>query len=517
MIRSGSTLGLLGHEFRLTWRGWFPRDAGGRLHGLPQLVITVIFLLVALWAGVARSPYLSRIDTATPIMAVIVGAVAAGLFTLMLSQTLIASVRAFYTRGDLDLLLSAPIAPTKVLGVRAVSMAISAAMIFALVLAPLLIPVVVTSRPHWLAAYGVLAALSMAATGLGLVVALGLMTTIGPRRTRTVAQLLAAVIGSAFFILSQLQNIVGGRRAGGFWTSLFGDVLDGGIVLPPVALWPARAVLAEPGPLLALLAAGAAVFIGAVLLVGRRFAADAAAAKGAEIGGRTRAPARTDHFRSGAFAAMLAKELRLLRRDPAMLSQVLLRALYLPPLVFVLVRNAGDAADPIMAGAAAGLVFMAGQVSASLSWITLSAEEAPELLAMSPARPRMIWRAKLAAGLIPLSLFFVIPLAVLAWLSPPTAAIAAAAGASAAVSAGWINIWLQKPGSRKDFRRRRGAGLAATIAELLVAFLWGAATYFAIVGQWAPAAVAVILPVVLLIVARRPEDAILRRLTEAAR
>jgi ABC-2 type transport system permease protein len=264
------------------------------------------------------------------------------------------------------------------------------------------------------------------------------------------------------------------------------------------------------------LAVGGVVFLGAVMLVGDRFAADAAAAKGVEVSGRTRAPGRTAHFKSNAFAAMLAKELRLLWRDPAMLSQVLLRALYIPPLVFVLVRNAGEAADPITAGAAAGLVFMAGQVAASLSWITISAEEAPELLVMSPAPPKMIWRAKLAAGLIPLTLFFAIPLALLAWRSPPTAAIAAVACACAAVSAGWINIWLQKPGSKQDFRRRRGAGLAATIAELLVAFLWGAATYFAVVGLWTAAGIAVILAVVLLGVARRPEEAILRRLSEAS-
>jgi ABC-2 type transport system permease protein len=179
------------------------------------------------------------------------------------------------------------------------------------------------------------------------------------------------------------------------------------------------------------------------------------------------------------------------------------------------VRNAGETVDPVTGGAAAGLVFMAGQVSASLSWITISAEEAPELLAMSPAPQRMIWRAKLAAGLIPLAAFFVIPLGVLAWISPPTAAIAAVAGACAAVSAGWINIWLQKPGDRKDFRRRRGAGLAATIAELLVAFLWGVGTYFAVAGLWAVTAIAVVLALGLLLISRRSEEAILRRITEA--
>ena len=88
--------------------------------------------------------------------------------------------------------------------------------------------------------------------------------------------------------------------------------------------------------------------------------------------------------------------------------------------------------------------------------------------------------------------------------------------AAAAVSAGWINIWLQKPGDRKDFRRRRGAGLAATLAELLVALLWGLAAYCAVTGFWLGAGVAVALALVMLAVAHRPEEAILRRLTEAA-
>ena len=515
MIRSGSTLGLLGHELRLTWRGWFGRRADGRLRNLPQLIITAAFLVfVLLWPGRALAELLPRIQAPSPPFAVIVDAIFAGLFTLMLSQTLLASVKAFYARGDLDLLLSAPISPTKVLGVRAVSMAISAAMIFAVILAPLLIPTIIAA-PRWAAAYLVLAAVSMAATGLGLVIALGLLTTIGPRRTRTVAQLLAAVIGASFFILSQLQNIVGNQRAGGFWMRLFGDVWSGERRLPFVAVWPAGAVLGDPAPVIGLLSIGGAIFLGAILLVGRRFADDAAAAKGAEAAARARLPARDAHFRSGAFSAMLAKETRLLWRDPAMLSQVLLRALYIPPLVFVMVRAAGGTHDPITAGAAAGLVFMAGQVSASLSWITISAEEAPELLAMSPSRPGMIWRAKLAAGLIPLAVLFAGLLSLLALRSPQTAAIAAAGSALAAVSAGWINIWLQTPGDRRDFRRRRGAGLAATIAELLEAFLWAAATYLAVIGQWPLAAVAVLLAILVLLVARQPEEAILRRLTEA--
>lgn len=517
MIRSGSTLGLLGHELRLTLRGWFARGDDGKLRGLPQLIITILFLLFMTAALTWLAFGLRNWETTiTPEVAAIGAAVVAGLFTLMLSQTLIAAVNAFYDRGDLDLLLSSPVPPIKVLGVRAVSMAISAGMIFALLLAPFLIPFAVFGHPQWLGAYGVLAAIALAATGIGLILALALISVIGPRRTKTAAQLLAAFIGAGFFLLSQIQNIFGDQRAGGFWARIMEGVRSRELVLPEAATWPARAAVGEPGPLLALLAGGVSIFALSVAIVGRRFGADAAAAKGAETVRPGRAPAAAAHFRGGAFASLLAKELRLLRRDPAMLSQVLLRVLYIPPIVFVLLRNAGDVANPALAGAAAGLVFMAGQVTASLSWITISAEEAPELLAMSPAPPVMIWRAKLAAALIPIALIMALPLLALAWFAPAVAAITAVGCAASAISAGWINIWLQKPGRRKDFRRRRGASLAATLAELVVAFLWGIAAFMAVTGLWLGVIVAVALALALLLVARRPEDAILRRLSEAA-
>jgi ABC-2 type transport system permease protein len=520
LIRAASTLGLLGHELRLTWRGWFGRRADGKLRGIPQLIITAIFLVVVAWFGVMLGLYLRRIDLAVDARVSVIGlAAVAALFTLMLSQTLIAAVNVFYDRGDLDLLLSSPVAPIKILAVRAVSMSISAIMIFALILAPVLVPVAVLGHPAWLAAYAVLAAISLTATGLGLALALLLMSAIGPRRTKTAAQLLAAAIGAAFFIASQIQNILGEERAGGFWMRIFQGVGDGRIDLPPYASWPARAALGEPVPLLAVVLTGVGVFAASVVLVGRRFAADAAAAKGAASPGRARAPAGVGAFRVGAFSSLLSKELRLLWRDPAMLSQVLLRVLYIPPLVFLVLRNAGGdgVANPALAGAAAGLVFMAGQVAASLSWITISGEEAPELLAMSPAPAGTIWRAKLAAALIPISLIMIVPLVALAWFAPLTAAVSALGCAASAVSAGLVNIWLQKPGKRNDFRRRKGSSLEATLAELVVAFMWGMAVFLAVSGYWLIALVPCVIALGLLAVCRRSEEMILSRIAEAAK
>jgi ABC-2 type transport system permease protein len=514
-----SLLWLLGHELRLTWRGWFGRRANGKLRGLPQLVITVIFLLfVMMVAGVPLGWWLRHREVeVTPLITLIGLASLAGLSTLMLSQTLLAAVNAFYERGDLDLLLSSPVAPIKVLAVRAVSIALSAAAIFAILLAPVLAPIAVLGHPAWLAAYLVLGAIALAATGLGLLLGLALMTTIGPRRTKTAAQLLAAVIGALFFIVSQLQNITGSRHLGGFWSPIFAGVRGGDLELPRFASWPARAALGEPGPLAAMIVGGALVFALSVALTGRRFAADAAAAKGAEAEGRVRTPTRAFRFRAHVFPSLLSKEVTLLWRDPAMLSQVLLRVLYIPPLVFVVLRNVGSgAASPALAGGAAGLVFMAGQISASLSWITVSAEEAPELLAMSPAPPSVIWRAKLAAALLPVGVLIGAPLVILAWFAPFIAALAAAGCAASALSSGLINIWMQKPANRRDFRRRRSASVLATLAELMAAFLWSIAVFLGVTGYGLLACAPIILGLVLLGLCRRSEASILDRLAETA-
>ena len=106
-------------------------------------------------------------------------------------------------------------------------------------------------------------------------------------------------------------------------------------------------------------------------------------------------------------------------------------------------------------------------------------------------------------------------LGALAWLKPWAGLCAALGCLGCAVSAAWINVWMQKPGSRREFRRRRDAALVATIAELVVGAFWGAAAGLAVAGLvWAlvPLALAILSTLAL----RRSEDAVLRRLAKAA-
>ena len=498
--RPGSTLWLLGHEIRLSWRGLI----GGRRGRVRLIVLGVLGVGFAI-AGVPIALALRGVAMPiNPLTILAADFICVMVFTLMLSQTLAGAADALYTRGDLDLLFSSPLDPRKTLTVRFASLAGTAFTAFALLAVPLLIPLAIFGHWRWLSLLLVLGALAMAASGTGLAISVGLFAVIGPRRTRAVAQILAAIIGAAFFLISQTQTIFG-RRSTGLWLQLMGAASDPRLRLPRGASWPLRAMLGEPRPLAVTLAIGVAVFFTVTAWLSRRFAADAASAQGADVGRRTVARGVAAPFVGGVFAATFVKELRLLGRDIALLAQVLLRVLYLLPVTFLLLRSAAGHEAFALPGGAAAITFLAGQVGASLTWITVSAEEAPELLMCAPASPARVRNAKLLAALAPLLLLLAGPLAVIT-AAAPAAGLAAASGATAAAyAAGLINAWYPTPGKRSDFlRRRRSGSILIGLAYFFVSLLIAAAAALAtLLLPWAliPAALAVF---ALLVLRRSP-------------
>jgi ABC-2 type transport system permease protein len=403
----GSALWLLGHEMRLYWRNFRGGRAGKGARGLISLIVVAAMLL---GGGVLAALGLHDVQVPiNPISISLAALATAVVFTLMLSQTLSASSEALYERNDLDLLFSSPIGPAKVLFVRSLGVAGGVVTIFALIVTPLLLPSIVWGHPGWIGVLGVLGALALASTAAGVVLAMMLFALIGPRRTRTVAQVLAALVGAAFFLVSQTRTILGEQKSNSLFAEITRQAQEGRLHPAPIMSLPLRAMLGEPLPLLALLAGSALLFWLAASALGRRFSDAAAATQGktAARPAKVRQGEARRAFAAGPFLATLRKELLLISRDAALLSQVLLRVLYLIPTALVLSRNAAHGAGPALAGGAGVVAFLAGQVAGSLAWITLSAEEAPDLLAVSPARIRTLRRAKIAAALIPVALFLV--------------------------------------------------------------------------------------------------------------
>lgn len=490
VLPQGSTAWLFAHEMRVSWRNLLARRGGG---ARSTVIAVGMLLAVAGFAGVPLGLTARHVDIPITRLAMIfvdLGLVMVA--SLMLSQTLASAAESLYQRGDLDLLFSSPVDPRRTLTVRFLVLALNVFLAFAILVSPLFLPVALIGHPNWLGAYGVLAALALCSSAFGLLLAMALFRTIGPRRTRAVAQAIAAVIGAAFFLSTQLRNILGGHRSGGLWNEAMSLARDPRFVLPPGADWPLRGIVGEPAPLAAMLVGAAGLFFAVNASLGRRFALDAAIASGADAAD-IRHKAGPARFSSGAYTATLRKELRLLWRDAALISQVLLRVLYLAPLGFLLIHNAGTSQAYLLPGGAAGLAFLSGQVAGSLAWITISAEEAPALLASAPTRGWTFLAAKLTAAFTPLAALLVPLLIALTVLSPATGLTAAIGSAAAAVASGLINIWYQKPGKRSELRRRRGSSWFATLAEVVITGLVAGATGLAVAGSpWAlaPAVVA---------------------------
>jgi ABC-2 type transport system permease protein len=504
MLPPGSAPWLLAAEVRLGLRGMAGKRASGSKIAL--ILISLVAGAGVLFGGVALGFLAARWPLPiTPLSALIVDAACVVLFTLMLSQTINLAVQALYERGDLDLLLSSPLKPRVVLAVRALSITVVACILYVALVTPFVITASVLGRPEWLSLFVVLISLAMVATALGILLTMGLFALIGPRKTRVVAQVLAALVGGLMFILSQLYNFT--RHEGGTSSGLANFALgltDSPLLAPagPLA-WPIRALTASPIPLIVIGGVGLILFVTVVRTLGPRFAKDAAAAVGEKS-----TPAKTKGadgaFANGLTPIMVRKELRLLGRDPQLISQILLRLMYLAPLGFVLFKNAHSGTGPTFGAAA--IVVMAGQLAGSFAWIAISAEDSPDLLRSAPIDRALADRAKLTAALISTFVLTGLAVAGFAVIAPLQAIVVVVGCICAAACSGLIQIWRQKPAARKAFnQRQRGGSWLVNIVEILVQAAWGGATALALMGWFWAAIPAVLALLMTLALYRSPQ------------
>ena len=157
------------------------------------------------------------------------------------------------------------------------------------------------------------------------------------------------------------------------------------------------------------------------------------------------------------------------------------------PLGFVLLRPDPDGAFQLTPAAfAPALTLLAGALAGSLIWITVSAEDAPDLIASAPVHVRAVDRAKLFAAIAPVLALMVLPLLALSARDAWAGAWAAGGVIANAFAGALIGVWRRTPGSRKDFVRRRqngslitslgkafiGLGITATVGAGAYGFPW---------------------------------------------
>ncbi|MEC9342302.1 MAG: permease, partial [Pseudomonadota bacterium] len=409
-------------------------------------------------------------------------------FSLMASQAMESVTRAFYSRSDLDLVVSSPASIRRLFAVRVGAIALSTSKLSLLLGAPLINVLAVTDHAGWLAAYPVLLALGALASVLALTVTIALFRLIGARRTRLAAQIVAALVGASFIIGIQLAAI---GSMGTLSRMRFLSSEAVGAYLPDAGspFWyPARAASGELLPLAAVLAFCALAFALAIATYSGGFADKVVAAAGIAQSGRestARAGARRQRNfrRQSVRAALRRKEWKLLARDHWLISQTLMQVFYLVPPAFMLWQGFGSS-GALPAVVVPVLVMASGQLAGGLAWLAISGEDAPQLVATAPVTRAMILRAKIEAVLGALVVVVAPILAVLAWASPRDALVCLAGIAAAGVSATLIQLWFRSQAKRSNFRRRQTSSRVATLAEAFSSIFWAGTAALMAIGSW---------------------------------
>jgi ABC-2 type transport system permease protein len=479
----GSVAWLAGHEFRLAWRDWRSMiTAGRRRRGRAIVAILAVFALVMhgiAFAMLPRQIGAGDIDKAT--LLAITGCLVLS-FSLLLSQSLESVTRAFYARFDLDLILSSPVLARRIFTVRIGIVALSLAAMAALLAAPFVNVLLLRGGWRWLGAYAVVAGLGAAAAACAVALTVALFRTIGPRRTRLVAQIVAAVIGAFFVIVMQAAAIMSYGSLSRFAILESDAVVAHAPEADSLIWWPARAVLGDPAAMAAVLAASLALLAVVVVMFAPRFGAHVVAAAGASNPVTRRQ--RPTAIRPAAPArALRRKEWTLLLRDPWLASQTLMQLLYLLPPALMLWRSfaAGTAGVVLVVPV---LVMAAGQLAGGLAWLAISGEDAPDLVATAPVPGRQILRAKVEAVMGAVGMIFAPFLIALAVAAPLTAVIAGLGIAIAGAAATTIQLWFRAQAKRSHFRRRQTSSRVATFAEAFSSIAWAGTAALAAAGNW---------------------------------
>ncbi len=472
IAQPGTAVWFAQHEWRLSWRDWVGMMSGGKPKRLRRAIIAItIFVVfmhfVAYWM-------VGRFAAAAPDKATLVAITASALMSwlLMISQAMETTTRALYARSDLDLILASPAAAESVFAVRIVTVAASMALMALPLAAPFIDILIACGGWRWLGAYGLIVAMGAAATALAVGLSVTLFRVVGPKRTRFVAQVVAAVIGAAFVIGLQMAAILSSgsisRNALLQSQTLLAHLPDAGSLV----WWPARAALGDAVALLGILALSFALLAMTIALVAPRFGEYTVVAAGIETAGIVQQRSRSFR-RATPQQSLRLKEWMLLRRDPWLVSQTLMQMLYLIPPALLLWRSFDDGHGAYQLLVPV-LVMAAGQLAGGLAWLAISGEDAPDLVASAPIPRGCVVRAKIEAVLGIVAAVFAPLVAVLAMVSPRHALITGLGIVVAAASATSIQLWFRTQAKRSQFRRRQVSSRLATFAEAFSSIGWAA-------------------------------------------
>jgi len=481
-VPPGSFLWLAKHDLSLSWRGFEGLFGGATRRKIIVIVCAAILGVHALAWPVAQ--WFADIENGIGGETALTAFFASGLaFVLpwIVAQSMTATTRALFTRGDLEMILTSPVSPRSALAAKVVAVAFDSTASVAVLVLPLANANALAGRTHWLALYPALLSCGLFGAGIGLALAMALFSLAGPRRARLVSQIAATIVGGGFVLSIQAFSAMSASTRTWLLALLQGSELPAFSFARSAMLLPVRAALGQIDAMIAWGLIGMATLAVAALAFGetfaRAFVISAGSADASVHDKRRRA------FRSGLGPAFRIKELRLIWRDPWLLSQIMRQVVYTLPVSVILLRNGGVTSTPGIAFAPT-IVVVGAQLAGALAWIALSGEDAPELLATAPVTRAQINARKIEAIGLPIALLMSAPLLALAYASAWSGLCALLFTSAAIVSAALINLWRQSPSHRAKVLRRHSQSKLVGLIEHLASIFWAVGAGIACLGSW---------------------------------
>lgn len=499
----GSMRWFASHEFNLSWRDFVRMMSAGKPGREKRVMGFIVFaaLVMHVIAYLLLKPQLANAAAPDKITILTISGCIALTLSLMMSQAMELVTRVFYSRSDLDLILSSPVSSKKVFAVRIGAIALATSMLSLLMFGSAVNIMAIFQSPLWLAAYPVIFALGAIATAVSLSITVLMFKTLGAKRTRLISQIIAAVVGAGFIIgiqigaISSLNSV--SRLA--FFQSEF--MLNATPALDSLWWTPAKAVMGHPAELFATVVMAFGLLALVVVLYAGKFGEYVITAAGlSEAKGKT-VRSMVDFRQRGIRASLRYKEWKLLLRDHWLISQTLMQILYLAPPAFMLWQGFGS--NGAMSVVALPVLVMAsGQLAGGLAWLAISGEDAPQLVQTAPIAKGAIIRAKIEAVLGAIG-FLVAPILLMIAIWDLKLMIIAAFGiALASGSATMIQLWFRSQANRASFRRRQTSSKVATLSEAFSSIMWAGATALFASGSYTFALVAASLAIIVLWTAR---------------
>jgi ABC-2 type transport system permease protein len=483
-FKQGSAIWLMLHHIRTRLRGKPEQSKVLKIVRNLVLLGMLIFACVALGGGIAKALVTLDGDYDHPPFILKAGIILTSFAISLLGSSIMSAYSMFTDREDLDLLLSSPLQPERILLSRMLQSAYGAFFTAALMGTVAFGYSIVTIDVRFALIFPILMSFMLIDLAISFVIARALLLWFGLRNGRTIAMVVGFIILICGVLSFQVNSMIGTRSGDRTLEELFGPSFkdDLSAIVSPIG----RLAFGQPLETFVLCISAIAIFFSVGAYFWKRFAGDAAFMAGQAQHVVTKTSNKKIRFNTGIFQTTIIKEWRSMLRDPFVVVQVATPLVSLVPLSLVVwgLQRSESRFDPLIMNAILGFLVIqfGGGIAGTLAWTAASIEEAGDLLLSSPADGSNLFWSKAIATAIPSLLFLLFTMLFVAVSDPMAALLGVGVGAMGLTCIGAVEFLRSRPARRAKMTQRPDRSIVSILLGMMFSMIWAVATAMVIAG-----------------------------------